>query len=130
MAIDRARCGDQTVGGDHLRVRADPGGDVVHRLRIAGTADRGDPALLDTDARLDDAEHRVEHQSPDDYDVKLAGRSPSRHTHAGADGLCPAVGQFVSVRHIVALDAYPEVGITEAHQIAGRRTVAEGIVLA
>src|SRR5215218_5395721 len=129
MAIDRTRCGDQPVGGDHLRVRADAGSDIVHRLRIAGAADRGDPSLLDTEARLDDAEHRVEHQSADDYDVEFARRRSSRDGHARADSLRPAVSQFVSVGHIVALDAYPEVGITEAHQIAGRRTVAERIVL-
>src|SRR5215203_3619073 len=104
MAVDRARCGDQPVGGDYLRVRANPGGDVVHRLRIAGAADRGDPSLLDTEARLDE----VEHQSADDYDVEFARRRSSRDGHARADSLRPAVSQFVSVGHIVALDAYPE----------------------
>ena len=46
--------------------------DAVADRRVAGPPDPDDPAVLDPDVGLDDAEHRVDDERARDDDVELA----------------------------------------------------------
>ena len=72
----RAGGRDQALAGDDDGAGADDDVDVVRGVRVAGPADRDDPSLTDSDARLTDSEDRVDHDDVgDDHVAGLLGRT-------------------------------------------------------
>ena len=72
VAVDDAGRGDQALAHDPAGVGARDDGDVVGDVGVAGPPDRDDPAVLDPDVALEDAEHRIEDQRAADDQVELA----------------------------------------------------------
>ena len=91
VAVDRARRRDQAVAHDRRGVRADRELDAVADRAVAGPSDADDPAVLDADVGLDDAEDRVDDERAGDDRVELRvgpGRSLGR-SGAGASSRSP-----------------------------------------
>ena len=74
VAVDGAGCRDQAVAHDRLGVRTDRQLDAVADRVVAGAADADDPAVLDADVGLDDADDRVD----DERARRPRRRAPSR----------------------------------------------------
>ena len=75
----------EPVGHVALRVRADDEVDAVADRRAPGPADAGDPAVLDPDVRLDDADDGVDDERAGEHHVELrrpARAVPLRHPRA------------------------------------------------
>ena len=123
VAVDGARGRDEAVTHDRLGVRADPQFDTVADPLIAGAADADDPAVLDADVGLDDAQDGVDDERARDHDVELGVRRPPLH-RARAHGLGVAPDRLVTRSLAILVDADPQVGVAEAHTVAGRRSVA------
>ena len=75
MAVDRAGRGDQPVGHDRRGVRADLELDPVADRGVAGPPDPDDPAVLDPDVGLDDADRRIDDERAGDDGVELRRRA-------------------------------------------------------
>ena len=115
---DEMRAGDRVGGEAALEARRD----VVHRLRIAGLADRADAAVLDADVGLHHAQHRVDDRHVRDDEVGRAGmRAPVVHPHAFAQALAAAEDDLVAGRAAqVALDLDEEAGVAQPDAVARR----------
>ena len=87
VAVDRAGGEDPAVAGDDLGARADHqvGVDAVHRVGVAGLAERDDPAVADADVGLDDAPV-VEHDRAGDDGVRACPRRGSPGTGPSTRG--------------------------------------------
>src|SRR6202034_188962 len=55
VRVEAAGGEDAAFARDHVGTRSDDDGDAGLYVGIAGLADRGDPAVLDADVRLDDS---------------------------------------------------------------------------
>ena len=123
VAVDGPGRRDQPVAHDRLGVRADRQLDAVADRRVAGTPDADDPAVLDPDVGLDDADQRIDDERTRDDHVELRRAGPALG-RPRSEGLRVAPDRLVARRLAVLLDADPQVGVGEAHAVAGRRAVA------
>src|SRR5258706_12471577 len=108
MRVDPARGSDQAVTHQRQRVRTDGQVDTAGDVRIACPADADDPALLDSDARLDNTEQRIDDKHARDEDVKLAvsGRAVLlSHPRADIAGIAPH--RLVAGADMAAFDPHP-----------------------
>ena len=132
MDVDRPGGGDQALAVAHRGRRADDqvGIDAVHDRRVAGLAEADDPAVLDAEVALDDAEHRIDDDDVADQHVERAVRAlhAGGQPHAVAQRLAAAVQAFVAGDGVVVLDLGPELGVAEADAVAHGRAVHRGIV--
>ena len=110
---------DEPVAHDRIGVRPDRQVDPVADVRVAGSADPDDPAVLDPDVGLDDTDRRVDDDDPGDDDIELgrAGR-PIVLDHPAAEVLGVAPQRLVAGVVGIALDAQPEVGVAEPDPVA------------
>ncbi len=105
------------------------GGHAGHHVGIAGLADAGDAPALDADVRLADAGPVDDERVGDDAVERAASsETPARLAHAVAQHLAAAELALVAVDGGVVLDLRDEIGVAEAHAIAGRRAVDVGVV--
>ena len=132
VAVDRAGGEDLAVAGDDLGARADHqvGVHAVHGVRVAGLAERHDPAVADADVGLDDAPV-VEHDRAGDHRVRGAlGAGGPGLAHRLADHLAAAEDHLVAGRRAgaaVLLDLDQQVGVGEPDPVAGGRAVEGGV---
>ena len=129
VAVDRAGRRDQAVAGDRHRVRADVELDPVADRWVAGPTDADDPAVLDADVGLDDADRRVDDDRAGHDHVELRRARPARLGHPVAQVLRVAPLRLVAGRLAVLGDADPEIAVGEADAVAGRRPVAGEVLL-
>ena len=135
VRVDAGGGQDEMVAGDRVGGEAQfqPRRDAVHRLRIAGLADRADAPVADADVGLHHALHRVDDRHVGDDEVgRPAGiRQPVVHAHAFAQALASAEDDFVAVRAAqVALDLDEQPGVAEADAVAGRGAVQADVLVA
>ena len=123
VAVDGARRRDQAVAGDRRGVRPDVELDPVADRRVPRPPDADDPAVLDPDVGLHDADRRVDDDRAGDDDVELRGSGPAGLRHPAAEVLRVAPLRLVAGRLAVLGDADPEVAVGEADPVAGRGTV-------
>ncbi len=125
MTVDGARRDDHAAGVDHRGARVEHDVDAVHRVRVAGPADRGHAAAGDADARPPDAEHRVEQQAAGDRDVHAA--AAGAHAQAVAHRAAPAGEQLVRAADVVGLRLDDQAGVAELrHRGSPARVRAPG----
>ncbi len=129
---------DAACGQDQMRARDCVGceadfearRDPVHRLRVAGLADRADPAILDPDIRLNDSELGVDdrHISDDQVGRASLARDAVVHPHAFAHALAAAEDDFIAGRASqIALNLHEEVRVAKPDPVAGRGPVHSDI---
>ena len=122
----RAGGQDQALAGDHLGAGADDDGDAGWMSGLPALPIAGDAAVLDADVGLDDAPVIEDHRVGDDR-VDHLGRDALALAHAVADHLAAAEFDFLAVDRVIALDLDHELGVAEAHAVAGGGTVHLGI---
>ena len=111
VRVDAAGRDDHAGRVDHGRARVEHDVDAVHRVRVAGAADRDDAPVAHAEARATHAEHRVGDQPADDRELDAAAlgahAEPVAHrvAEAGQDPVGPA--------RLVGLGHEPEVGVGE-----------------
>ncbi len=134
VRVDAGGRQDQMVARDRVGGEAalEARRDVVHRLRIAGLADRADPAVLDADVGLHHAQHRVDDRHVGDDEVGCAGmRAPVVHPHAFAQALAAAEDDLVAGRAAqVALDLDEETGVAQPDAVARRGAEQSDVLVA
>ena len=125
-----ARGQDAPLAGDDLGRRADLQRrvDAVHHVRVAGLAERDDPARRDADVALDDAPV-VEHDHVRDHEVRRAVHARALE-HRLADRLAAAEHRLVAAEAAVLLDLEPQVGVGEPQPVADRRPVERAVARA
>ena len=128
MTIDPAGGNDRAFTGDDFRRSADDDGDVGLDVRIARFADAADPAILDTDVRLDDTEV-IDNQRVGDHGIRNFVRPALALAHAVADDFAAAELHFLTVDGMVLLHLDPEIGIRKTHAVARGRAEHLGISL-
>ena len=107
------------------------GVDAVHGVRVAGLAERDDPAVADPDVGLDHAPV-VEHDRAGDDGVRRAlGAGGAGLAHRLADHLAAAEDRLVAARGQWSLfDLDQQVGVGQPDPVAGRRPVQGGVAAA
>ena len=134
MHVEAADGGDHALADEDLRVRPDDQAriDAGHDVGIAGLADGDDLAALDADVALDDAGDRIddEHVDDDHVDGAVGEAMAGIDAHAVAQRLAAADHALLAIDGVVVLDLDQQRGIAEPHEIAGRRAVHGGVVLA
>ena len=108
VRVHGTRRRDQPVRHVRLGVGAHDEVDAVADRRAAGPPDAGDPAVLDADVGLDDADHGVDDERAREHDVEL--RRPGRTVplrHAGAEVLRVAPDRLVAAGGAVLLRPGP-----------------------
>ena len=129
VRVDRAGRGDQALARVDRGVGADDDVDrAVHRVGVAGAADRGDAAVADADRGLADAEDRVDDDDVRDHEVARAGHG-LRHQPVAA-GLAEAHQQLVAGPRGVVLDPDLQPGVAEADAVAGGGAVGARVGVA
>ena len=119
VAVDAAGGEDLALAGDDLGARADDDVDARLHVRVAGLADPGDAAVRDPDVGLDDAPV-IDDQRVGDHGVDRAlGLASLRLAHAVADHLAAAELHLLAVDGEVALDLDDQLGVGQAHAVAG-----------
>ena len=127
MRVEDAGGEDLAFAGDRLGARADDDVDAGLDVRVAGLADADDLAVLDADVGLDDAPVVDDQRVGDDrIDGALAARE-LRLAHAVADDLAAAELHLLAVGGEVLLHLDDQVGVGEAHLVAGGRAEHLGI---
>lgn len=126
MRIDTARGHDHAFARDDLRGRADRDVHVRLDVGIARLADSEDAPALDADVGLHDAPV-IDDQRVGDDGIDHVGGDALRLAHAVANHLAAAELHFLAIRGEVALDLDDEIGIGEAHAVAGGRAEHFGI---
>ena len=127
MAVDAAGGEDLALAGDDLGAGADDDIDAGLHVGIAGLADLGDAAVGDRDIGLDDAPVVDDQRVGDDGVDRALGLRRLRLAHAVADHLAAAEFHFLAVDGEVAFDLDDQVGVGEAHAVAGGRAEHVGI---
>ncbi len=120
MAVDAAGGEDPALAGEDLGARADPerGVHAVGDIRVAGLAERDDPAVSDADVALEDAPV-VEDDRVRDHQVGSAfGPRGRALEHRLADRLAAAEDGLVAADALVPLDLDPEVRVGEPDPVA------------
>ena len=98
---------------------------------LPGPPDPDDPAVLDPEVGLHDAEERVDDDHRADHRVELArGGGGVVLGHPGAPVLRVAPQRLVARLGQVLLDAEPQVGVADPHAVACGRAVPEGVLVA
>ena len=133
MAVDGTRGQDLAVAGQHLGRRPDHqvGVHAVHRVGVAGLAERHDPTVLDADVGLDDPPV-VQHDRTGDHQVRRAlRRGAQRLAHGLADDLAAAEDGLVAGEARpagqVVLDLDEQVGVGQADAVAHGGAVERGV---
>src|SRR5207244_3778956 len=98
--------------------------DAVADRGVAGPADADDPAILDPDIGLDDADRGIDDDRPDHHRVELGWPGVAALGQPDAEILGVAPDRLVAGCLEVSLDADPQVGIAEPDAIAGARAEA------
>ena len=128
VRIEAAGGEDLAFARDHFGAGADNDGDAGLDVRIAGLADRRDEPVLQADVGFDDPP-MVEDDGVGDDRVDGAARVRGlRLAHAVADHLAAAELHLLAVSGEVLLDLDDELGVGEAHPVAGRGTEHLGVV--
>ena len=125
VRVNAARRQDQALRRDGLGCCADDhaGGHAGHHIRVARLSDPGDAPVLHTDVGFVDA-RPINDQRVRDHEIQRAILSGARGlAHAVAKHLASTEFALVSVRRVVALHLGDQIGVGEAHAIAGRRTI-------
>ena len=125
---DQMRARDGVGGQADLQARCN----AIHRLRIAGLADRADAAVLDAHIRFHHAQHRVDHGHVGDHEVGSTARPRHLivHAHAFAHALATAEDELVAVAAAqIALYFDEQARIAQADAVTGRRTEEADIFL-
>ena len=135
MRVHTGRRQDEMVARDRIgrETEREPRRDSVHRLRVAGFADRADAAVADADVGFHDPLDGVDdgHVRNDEIGRPFAIGQPVVHPHAFAQALAAAEDDLVAGRAAqVALDLDEETGVAEANAIAGRGAVESDVFVA
>ena len=129
VRVDTAGGEDHALAGDDLGGGADGHADAGLDVRVAGLADGMDAALLEADIGLDDAPV-VDDQRIGDDGVDHLGGGQLALAHAVADDLAAAEFHLFAVDGVVFFDFDPEIGVGQAHPVAGGGAEHVGIGLA
>ena len=127
MAVDAAGGQDAALGGDDFCAGADDDGDAGLSVGVARLADGGDAAAFQADVGLVDP-GPVEDQRVCDHSVHrpaLAGDLGL--PHAVADDLAAAEFNLLAIDGQVAFNLDDQIGVAEAHPVAGGRAEHIGI---
>ncbi len=127
VGIETAGRQNLSLAGDHLGPRPDHDRHIGLNVGIAGLADPGDAAALQTDVGFHDAP-MIEDQRIGDHSVDRSlaiGRLAL--AHAVADDLAAAEFHLLAIGGEVLLHLDDEIGVGEPHAVAGRRTEHIGI---
>jgi hypothetical protein len=129
VAVDAAGREDPAVPGEHLGAGADDQVrvDAVHRVRVAGLAQRHDAAVADADVGLDDPPV-VEDDRTGDHQVGRALRpGGTALAHRLADDLAAAEDRLIAgaagTAAAVLLHLDQQVGVGEPHAVTDGRAV-------
>ena len=105
MRIDGAGRDDEAGGVEHRGGGVEHDPDAVHRVGVAGPADRGDPALGHPEARAPHAEDRVEQEAAEEGDLHQPRLGP--HAEPVAHGVPEARQHGVRAARVVGLGREP-----------------------
>ncbi len=119
VAVDAAGGEDLALAGDHLGAGPDDDGDARLDVGVAGLADGGDAAVAQADVGLVDAGVVDDQRVGDDGVDGAVGAGGLRLAHAVADHLAAAELHLLAVGGEVLLHLDDEVGVGEAHLVAG-----------
>ena len=119
VRVDAAGGGDQPLARDDFGAGADDQRHARLHVRVAGLADAGDAPVADADVGLDDAPVVQDQRVGDDGVQGAAGARGLGLAHAVADHLAAAELHLLAVDGEVALDLDPQLGVAQAHAVAG-----------
>ena len=128
VRIEAAGGEDLAFARDHFGAGADDDGDAGLDVRIAGLADGGDEPVLQADVGFDDPPMVEDDGVGDDRVDRAACVRRLRLAHAVADHLAAAELHLLAVSGEVLLDLDDELGVGEAHPVAGRGAEHLGVV--
>jgi len=126
---------DAACGEDHPFARDDFGAaanhDVYARLDVgvARLADGSDAAIFEANVGLHDAPV-IDNQRVGDDGIGDFGGDALALAHAVADDLAAAKFHFFAVSGVVVFDLNPQLGIGQAHAVAGGRAEHLGVSVA
>jgi len=124
VRVDDTRCHDQALGRDDAGGGADRNSHALHRVRVPGPAETGDPSVLDPDRGLADALDRVDHERVRDHGVeRLVTPYAAGREQAVADRLAESDQRLAPGSRVVALDLREQVRVAEANAVSRRRAV-------
>src|SRR5262249_50942719 len=119
VRVEAAGGEDLALARDHLGAGADDDGDVGLNVGIAGLADGCNAAAFQADVGLDDSP-MVENQRVGDHGIDRAGFvGDLALAHAVADHLAAAEFHLLAVGAKILLYLDDDVGVGEAHAVAG-----------
>ncbi len=128
VGVEAAGGEDLAFPRDHFGAGTDDDGDAGLDVGIAGLADRGDEPVLQAHVGFDDPP-MVEDDRVGDDRVDGASRARGlRLAHAVADHLAAAELHLLAVGGEILLDLDDELGVGEAHPVAGRGAEHLGVV--
>jgi hypothetical protein len=108
MAVDGPCGGDEPVPVYRPGVRPDHELHAVRDVGVSGSADPGDPTVLDADVRLQHTDEGVDQHDAGDQHVELAfGGGPVELGHPRPEVLRVAPHRLVSESDVVILDPDP-----------------------
>ena len=114
VRIDRAGRDDHPGGVEHRRRGPEHDVDAVHRVRVAGAADRHDAPVGDPEARAAHAKDRVGDEPADDRELHAA--APGPHAEAVAQRAAETRQDLIGPADAVVL----------GHELQGRVAEADG----
>ena len=120
VGVEAAGGEDLAFAGDDLGARADDDVDAGLDVGIAGLADGGDAAVLEADIGFDDAPMIEDERIGDDGIDRALPVGDLRLAHAVADHLAAAEFHLLAIDGEILLDFDDEIGVGEAHAVAGR----------
>src|SRR3990170_2657381 len=128
VTVDRPRSRYEAGRGDDSRGRIDDHVDLVLHVGIPGVPDADDPAVLDADVPLDDADNRIEHEDRLDADIETLLRGSSRPGEHPVADIAPGSDQaLLAQRHEVPFDARQKTRVAKPDQIPLPGPVERGI---
>lgn len=137
MAVEAPGGDDLALAGDDLGARADDdrlvGGEIAETgldIGIAGLPDGADAAGPDADIGLHDAPMVEDQRIGDDSVDRPVGIAHLALPHAVTDDLAAAELHLLAIDGEILLDLDDELGVAEAHRIAGGRAEHRGIGIA
>ena len=131
VAVDAAGGEDLAVAGQDLRRRADDECrvDAVHRVGVAGLAQRDDASVADADVGLDDAPV-IEDERARDHEVGgTLGAGRARLPHRFAHDLAAAEHDLVAAGTTILFHLDPEIGVGQPNAVARGRSVQADVAI-
>ena len=130
VGVEAAGGEDLALARDHFGAGPDDDGDAGLDVRIAGLADRRDQPVLQADIGLHDPPMVEDDRVGDDGVDRAARVGRLRLPHAVADHLAAAELHLFAVGGEILLDLDDELGVGEAHPVAGRGAEHLGVMRA